>query len=617
MEVGAAIGLKVLENLTDDIYKYTKEKTKLRLKLREIKKKIPILHTRINSFRIIKTLWQVDKPVDIESFYCDSHVLIPEKKGDQFKRKKIDIISDLSSKGNFVIKGIAGQGKSIFLRHLFIREIEKAQRIPVFIELRRIQNGDTLLGHISQFLDILNIGFNLKTFKSLVESGKFIFFFDAYDEIQEHLRLKILNEIENLASNSLNTQFIISTRPNTDIEMSPLFSVVTLDNLQKKEYEIVIDRLSDDVDFADSLKSAIKSHKANISDLLITPLLVTLLIISYKSYQTLPEQMSDFYDSIFLILLKRHDGTKPGFIRVRRCHLNDTQYREIFDALCFQAKKYSEPYHYRTVYEMVDSAMSITGDTDDPECYLDDIKKVTCLLLEEGDSYRFIHRSVNEYYAASFVKNLEELNSKRFYSACIPKETYLLWEQEIRFLSEIDRYRYLKYYYVPLIKSLFNIEKSFNPVTKDASTIVDKMYTALDHIIIFIGKDQLLRVSGMGFNDERFFSFLYNVFYEKQRLTDVLFRLDLSLYEKQLYKLKQTPNAIDRIHILVSHGLDFSKNRSINLYLLYKNGMFKELFAEITKNLSEYVHKELLDSHTYIRSKESHNIINDVIKKIE
>ena len=105
----ANIVSKALSNVIDDLYTYLKSQASIRIKKADIRRRLPFLSDYIDGVRLVKTLWQIDKPVDVESFYCDSHVLL-QTRGKTAHRKKINFVSDLNSKGNFVIQGIAGQG---------------------------------------------------------------------------------------------------------------------------------------------------------------------------------------------------------------------------------------------------------------------------------------------------------------------------------------------------------------------------------------------------------------------------------------------------------------------------------------------------------------------------
>ena len=82
---------------------------------------------RIGMVRKVKTIWQIDKAIDLFDFYCDSYVLVEEK------RRKVSFISDLGPKENVLIQGIAGQGKSILLRFLCSVELSRGEYIPVYL----------------------------------------------------------------------------------------------------------------------------------------------------------------------------------------------------------------------------------------------------------------------------------------------------------------------------------------------------------------------------------------------------------------------------------------------------------------------------------------------------
>jgi len=455
---------KALSNVVDDLYTYLKSQVSIRIKKADIKRKLPDLYDYINNLRFVKTLWQIDKAVDVESFYCDSHVTLRRTRGKKLYRKKINFVSDLNSTDNFVIRGIAGQGKSILLRHLFINETRVGSHIPIFIELRRIQKNETLLTHVSRFLHILDLPSDDTLIQILLKSGKFMFFLDGFDEISDERMPSILNELEYLISISRSCQFIVTCRPNSPIEMSPLFNVILLDDLQGNEYQKVIRKLSDTKEYADAIIAKIKAQEPGVSELLCTPLLVTLLLISYKSYQTIPIQLSDFYESIFINLLQRHDGTKPAFTRSRRCSLNDNQYRQVFDAFCFESEKQdTQLFNYQQVYSCVKQAMSLLDINEDADSYIKDIESITCLLLEESGQYRFIHGTVQEFYSASFVRSLPEPSAAKFYRACTDYIRVFRWDQELDFLSDIDSYRHAKYYMLPLCSKLMGYEHEVEP----------------------------------------------------------------------------------------------------------------------------------------------------------
>jgi len=110
--VTALAGKELFKKLVSDVYDFIVSFTGSRVKYWNTEKKIEKLYRQISKIRKVKTIWQIDKAVDLKSFYCDSHVLL------NGKRQRIDKLDDFNTKENLIIQGIAGQGKSILLRYI-------------------------------------------------------------------------------------------------------------------------------------------------------------------------------------------------------------------------------------------------------------------------------------------------------------------------------------------------------------------------------------------------------------------------------------------------------------------------------------------------------------------
>jgi len=66
-------------------------------------------------------------------------------------------------------------------------------------------------------------------------------------------------------------------------------------------------------------------------------------------------------------------------------------------------------------------------------------------MLEDGfDQISFLHKSILEYHAASFVKNSSAETAEEFYQ--IAAEDFTAWEEVLGFLRYVDEFRYGKYY---------------------------------------------------------------------------------------------------------------------------------------------------------------------------
>jgi len=465
----AYAGKAAFKKLAEEIYSQVKTSSGRKLKQWSTEARINQLFTKIGKVRKVKTLWQIDKAVDLHSFYCPSHAIVRRA------RRQVRSFDDIDVGEHVLIHGIAGQGKSMLMRYLCATELVRGKYIPVFVELRRLQDRRSLNTEIFASFKALDLDVDGGTFAALAGSGRLLLLLDGFDEVAEAQVQRVIGELEDLALNHENITIVVSSRPDSGLEVSPHFQVVRLDDLKGEEYKAVIYKLLDDTRTADDVIDQIESHEGVIKECLSTPLMVTMLVIIYKSFAAIPAQFSEFYDSLFQVLLQRHDGVKPGFRRQRRCSINDTQYRHIFEVMCFTSKRIkSTLFSEGDIANCAAEALKLSKVDEDEDRFITDIIKITCLIVKEGGQCRFLHKSVQEYYAASMIRRKPDVWIHNFYSKMIDLQNVRPWQQELAFLSEIDSYRYNRFYLLPLTLRLFGCEDGMllpAAPTADAHTV--------------------------------------------------------------------------------------------------------------------------------------------------
>lgn len=204
-----------------------------------------------------------------------------------------------------------------------------------------------------------------------------------------------------------------------------------------------------DDDLVRRLVAAISTSPTKIKELVSTPLLATLLAISYRAAHRIPLDFSEFYEELFQILLVRHDGSKLGWRRQRNSKLNDREIQQIFEAFCFASRKKQTSAMDRDVtLNIASESIRECKSAVDPTDFLDDIRKITCLLVEEGKKTHFVHTSVQEFFASRYIKTRPESVAKKFYEQLLAGK-WDKWKQEIEFLRQIDNHRISKYFLIP------------------------------------------------------------------------------------------------------------------------------------------------------------------------
>jgi NACHT domain len=400
------------------------------------KKEALKLHRSIASYRMVKTIWDPEHAVDLRKFYCPPSISTTGN-----KRKIVNTINDLPPQKNVVIQGIAGQGKTILIRHLCSVELELAHRIPIFIELRKITKVKNLDSRIEESFTELGLKYHKRAFEALYADGKLCLLLDGFDEVDEAVKAELIWEIESLSKKFPQLRIIITARPESEICSSSFFDIVHLSGLKDDEHERVIQKLLGDDPLCEHLLQSIKTHKNGVNRLLTTPLLVTLLTITYKTFEKIPDQLSEFYDSIFNTLVWRHDKLKPGYRRPRKSSMSDSDFRKVFESFCFYIKEYSKAsYNEKTVRVAAEKAIKTTGVEVKPDIFIADLVSITCLLVRDSAEYRFIHRSIQEFFAASYISERPSKTVEGFFSQLKTKGSsgFLVAERQGQKRSEIE-----------------------------------------------------------------------------------------------------------------------------------------------------------------------------------
>lgn len=446
----AATSKRLLENVVDDLYEYIKSECGDQLVAWRAGRRIDSLYKKLRHIRFVKTIWQAEKEIDLARFYYQSRLFVDGQ------RRVVKELSDIGYDGNILIQGTVGQGKSIFMRYLVSTELNNGNILPIFVQLMRVGAEQSLVSHLLGELKALGLPMDLKVFEKVIGTGKVRLFLDAFDEIDEDHQQRLLSEIETLARTYEALQIVVTSRPERAIAFSPFFRVYELAPLVGKEYEAVIRRMAANDKTAERIISGVRASENSVAQLLTTPLMVALLMVRFKIEQSIPENEIAFYDGLFLLLLQRHDKSKGGYARPRKSKLGDFRIQDAFNALCFLTRKARRDPHVRDLQTTASEAVALVAAATRGEDLVADIVEITCLVIIEGDEWRFVHKTVQEYHAALFVARQPDVAAIEFYKAMLTR--WKGWPQELRFLESLDRYRYQKHFAIPMLRAALGLQ---------------------------------------------------------------------------------------------------------------------------------------------------------------
>ena len=160
----------------------------------------------------VKTLLHRVYPIEIEQAYVGGRVGI----GRDIILDHTSLTRSLDKYPRLIISGIAGSGKSMFLKYLAVSLYkEPVPKIPVFLELRHLNNYEkrSLFSFICEQFSSLMSSFGDEELKHCLRTGKFILILDGLDEVAHSVRDGVCKQILDLTYKYPSTPIIISSRP--------------------------------------------------------------------------------------------------------------------------------------------------------------------------------------------------------------------------------------------------------------------------------------------------------------------------------------------------------------------------------------------------------------------
>jgi hypothetical protein len=309
--------------------------------------------------------------------------------------------------GNVLITDTAGMGKSTLMKKIFIDSIHGKHGIPIFIELRRLNKNKTILNEIQEQLNSINKDFDSDLLLNLLAEGGFILILDGYDEISLSDREIVTQNLQEFISKTSNNLFFITSRPERALSSFGNFQEFKIEALSKKEaFELL--RKYDNQGSISSLliKKLQEKEMSNIEEFLTNPLLVSLLFTAFEHKQAIPFKKYLFYRQVYDANFESHDLTKgDSFTHDKYSKLEIDDFHRVLRHIgfsCFKIQKieFTKDEVLKLITDSKDFCVGLDFKESD---FLQDIIKTVPIFTQDGNYYRWSHKSLQEYFAAQFI----------------------------------------------------------------------------------------------------------------------------------------------------------------------------------------------------------------------
>lgn len=362
-----------------------------------------------------------------------------------------------------VISGLAGQGKTIIMRKLFLEELNYKNKLPFFITLRHIGSFDNLSCEqlLADHMHSNGVQCSLEDVQYLLEKSPTSFYFDGFDEIPSNQRLyaiKVINECRD----KYNCKVVVSSRPDTEMLRQPGYNVYTIDFLDSKDLVGIISNIIQKKELLNFFTALLDKNKL-IQNCITTPILLDIFLVTSRNLNHEPRSIIDYYDGLFPALMYRHDLIK-NLTRCKKSNLHDRELENCFSLFSFLS--YIAHKNDFTKEELIfyfKKAVELNKTQALPESILEDILDTTNLITLDGyNNYSYLHRSIQEFYAAKYFSVLNEESKEPLYDRMskFPQiDGYYFFF--MFFLSCLDSYSFIELYLLKQLKryNLYNDNK--------------------------------------------------------------------------------------------------------------------------------------------------------------
>ena len=412
------------------------------------------LKSSFEKYSKIKTLLYRTQPKYIYDFFEYPNLISYD--GRMIPSEDVDNLLDISH--FLIVQGSGGIGKSTFMKHLFINELQKKDLIPIFLELKdlnEINDDYNMADFVFSKLYSLSVGFDKGYLEYALRSGCFMFILDGYDEIISDKKEKFLRKITDFCDRYSENYYIISSRPYSDFVEFQRFSVLKLDSFSKKQAISLISR----IEYDDAIKNRfIKALDEKLYDnhgsFASNPLLLNIMLLTFDNYAEIPEKLHLFYAYAFEALYSKHDATKGGYKREMKSKLSFDEFKKVFSRFCFISYYHGTiEFSYDELTSFLDKAKKSNSIDFDTADMIDDLINSICLIYKDGLNYRFAHRSFQEYFSAVFLKSLSDDGMNKMALQLIEKDTHRASNDNVFFmLFDINQERVEQSILLPVMK---------------------------------------------------------------------------------------------------------------------------------------------------------------------
>lgn len=324
---------------------------------------------------------------------------------------------DISRGGeNLFVLGRPGSGKTTFLKYLAILACKGSiRKVPIFVTLKDLTDSKKgIISYICEQFDVCNFPDAEPFVLSLLGKGEALILFDGLDEVgdQYGTRNQLIREVNNIAKKYRKCQFCLTCRTAaTDYSFEQFKYLEIADFTQDQQRTFIKQWYSGKRDILTRFEQGWDdSYNNGLRELGKTPLLLTLLCLSFDQTLSFPARLVDLYKEAIDALLRKWDSSRlivrddfyKNLSHSRREHLLEriASYFYFSSKAVFQREEL-EIQIQKYLSGLPDKEITTPADA---KTVIRQIEAQHGLIVERASRiYSFSHLTVQEFLTASYV----------------------------------------------------------------------------------------------------------------------------------------------------------------------------------------------------------------------
>lgn len=549
-----------------------------------------------------------------------------EKENYKIEKYPFDILDKYNK---VLITDTAGMGKSTLSKYMYLDVIDNGYGIPIYIEMRRLKRDRPIITEIQEQFNSLSKKFDTELLLNFIQSGGFIFFFDGFDEISLDDKCDVTSNVQDFISKAGNNSFILTSRPEQSLASFGDFQKFTIKPLSKKEAYELLRKYDSQGTTSKQLIDELKTGKYEvINDFLQNPLLVSLLFAAFDYKQIIPLKKHIFYRQVYDAYFDSHDLSKgDNYIHNKLSQLDIDDFNRVLRIIgygCLRKKK--NEFDKDELLKIIDDSKSYCKDLSfSSSDFLNDLLSAVPLFCQDGQYYRWVHKSMQEYFAAQFIYQDAKNNQDAILNALIKSDNIESYINLLDLYYDIDNYCFNKNIMLDVCEkfiAFYNKNEKIAPVNNIPQDLINERIG-----LLFERRVALLKIQPSNNNpfkgiverfkkdfdkEADFFAyypesnyFMANVDFPLRKILPLLYRRrnDLFSVMNESCNLKDCIAIDDIFEIGISSGMDnIDKYKIFNFYLSHDNnctGIFldfekcKQEIYQIKQAISQYERDDL------------------------